>query len=292
MTSVLHNLVTPGTSFLDTVSNVGAFAPQLNIAERLWAAYFVYIGNDVLATGLLMFVYHEAMYFGRSLPWIIFDMLPHFRRYKIQDQKEPDFKEQWECMKSVLVSHFMVEAVPIWGFHPICEYLGLQVDVPFPSISKIAMHVAVFFVLEDAWHYWMHRGLHYGAFYKYIHKQHHRYAAPFGMAAEYAHPIEVALLGVGTVGIPLAWVAITGDLHMLTVFIWVGLRLFQAVDAHSGYELPWSLHHFLPFWAGADHHDDHHRYFLGNYASSFRWWDALLATHPKTKRPAKKAKAF
>ena len=61
------------------------------------------------------------------------------------------------------------------------------------------------FVLEDTWHYWFHRGLHYGVFYKYIHKQHHRYAAPFGLAAEYAHPVEVALLGLGTVGIPIVW---------------------------------------------------------------------------------------
>jgi hypothetical protein len=35
-------------------------------------------------------------------------------------------------------------------------------------------------------------------------------------------------------------------------------------------EFPWSLHHFLPFWAGADHHDLHHEKFIGNYSSSFR----------------------
>ena len=104
------------------------------------------------------------------------------------------------------------------------------------------------FVLEDTWHYWFHRGLHYGVFYKYIHKQHHRYAAPFGLAAEYAHPVEVALLGLGTVGIPIVWCLITGNLHLFTVSIWIILRLFQAVDAHSGYEFPWSLHNFLPFW--------------------------------------------
>jgi methylsterol monooxygenase len=264
---------------------VAAYAPSLNIVEKAWAAYYVWMQNDVLATGLMLFVIHELLYFGRSLPWFVIDCIPYFRKYKIQYQKEPDFAEQWECMKSVLLSHFMVEALPIWGFHPICSYLGIQVDVPFPALSKMAFHIGVFFFLEDTWHYWMHRGLHYGPFYKYIHKQHHRYAAPFGLAAEYAHPVEVALLGVGTVGIPIMWVLATGDLHMFTVYVWVALRLFQAIDAHSGYEFPWSLHHFLPFWAGADHHDDHHRYFIGNYASSFRWWDAILDTHPKTTRP-------
>ena len=145
------------------------------------------------------------------------------------------------------------------------------------------------FVLEDTWHYWFHRGLHYGVFYKYIHKQHHRYAAPFGLAAEYAHPVEVALLGLGTVGIPIVWCLITGNLHLFTVSIWIILRLFQAVDAHSGYEFPWSLHNFLPFWAGADHHDEHHHYFIGGYSSSFRWWDFILDTEagPKAKRVEK-----
>jgi len=62
------------------------------------------------------------------------------------------------------------------------------------------------------------------------------------------------------------------------MYIWITLRLFQAIDAHSGYEFPWSLHHFLPFWAGAAHHDIHHEKFIGNYSSSFRWWDYVLDT--------------
>jgi len=40
--------------------------------------------NDVLATGIMSFVMHEAVYFGRSLPWIIIDAIPYFRKWKIQ----------------------------------------------------------------------------------------------------------------------------------------------------------------------------------------------------------------
>lgn len=42
------------------------------------------MGNDVLATGIMSFVLHEVIYFGRSLPWIIIDAIPYFRKYKIQ----------------------------------------------------------------------------------------------------------------------------------------------------------------------------------------------------------------
>lgn len=243
------------------------------------------MGNDLFATGVLIFTLHEVMYFGRSIPWMIIDRIPYFNKYKIQDAKIPSNKEQWECFKSVLISHFLVEAFPIWFFHPLCQQIGISFNIPFPKLSTILFQLAVFFVCEDAWHYWLHRGLHYGVFYKYIHKQHHRYAAPFGLTAEYAHPIEVMLLGFGTVGIPIVWCLFTKNLHLFTVCLWITLRLFQAVDSHSGYEFPWSLHHFLPFWAGADHHDEHHHYFIGSYSSSFRWWDYVLDTEagPKGK---------
>ena len=102
------------------------------------------------------------------------------------------------------------------------------------------------------------------------------------------------MLSFGSVACPILWCAITGDLHILTMYVWIVLRLFQAIDAHSGYEFPWSLHHFLPFWAGADYHDVHHEKFIGNYASSFRWWDALCGTDSgsataEKRRAAKKA---
>lgn len=254
--------------------------------------------NDTLATGIMSFVMHEVVYFGRSAPWMIIDALPYFRKYKLQNvrangfqetrasimliilkqQKIPTWKEQWECASLVLLSHFTVELPQIWLFHPIATYFGMDYGVPLPSFGKMAFQIAVFLVMEDTWHYWFHRALHYGPLYKNIHKLHHTYSAPFGLAAEYASPIEVMLLAIGTVGSPILWVSLTGDLHLFTMYVWIVCRLFQAIDAHSGYDFPWSLHHIVPFWAGAEHHDVHHERFIGNYSSSFRWWDYMLDT--------------
>jgi methylsterol monooxygenase len=234
--------------------------------------------NDVLATGIMSFVMHEVVYFGRSLPWIIIGQIPYFQKYKIQGQKIPTAREQWQCAKLILISHFTVELPQIWLFHPMARWCGMDTGVPFPAWTTMAMHIGIFFVLEDAWHYWMHRAMHWGPFYKRVHKIHHEYAAPFGMAAEYASPIEVMVLGTGSVGVPIMWVLFTGNLHILTMYIWIILCLFQAIDAHSGYDFPFSLHHFLPFWGGADFHDIHHERFIGNYSSSFRWWDWAMDT--------------
>lgn len=275
--STLAELVQSNT-YTETLHNVMKYQPQLNVMEQYWAAWYSYMDNDVLATGLMFFLLHEFTYFARCLPWFIIDQMPYFRRWKIQPTKIPSTKEQLYCLKSVLLSHFLVEAIPIWTFHPMCEKLGISVEVPFPHWKTMCFEIALFFVLEDMWHYWAHRLFHYGIFYKYIHKQHHRYAAPFGLSAEYAHPLETMSLGFGTVGMPILYVLYTGKLHLFTLCIWVVLRLFQAVDSHSGYDFPWSLNKFLPFWAGAEHHDLHHHYFIGNYASSFRWWDYCLDT--------------
>lgn len=209
-------------------------------------------------------------------------------------EKIPTAREQWECAKLVLISHFTVELPQIWFFHPMAQYFGLETSVPFPSLFTMAYQIAIFFVLEDAWHYWMHRAMHWGPLYKNIHKIHHQYSAPFGLAAEYASPIEVMVLGLGTVSGPILWCAITKDLHILTMYTWIVLRLFQAIDSHSGYEFPWSLHHFFPVWAGAHHHDVHHEKFIGNYSSSFTWWDWALDTEsgPEAAKRRRERKAL
>ncbi|GKU21613.1 methylsterol monooxygenase [Fusarium langsethiae] len=260
------------------LEEVSKYNVQLNMAEKLWAAWYLWMQNDTLATGIMSFVLHEVVYFGRCIPFMLMDYIPYFQQFRIQKQKVPTLKEQWDCAAIVLISHFTAELPQIWFFHPIATYLGMDYGVPFPPVWKMALQIALCFVMEDAWHYWFHRALHYGPLYKAIHKMHHTYSAPFGLAAEYASPIETALLGIGVVGCPIVLLAITGELHLFTMYTWIVLRLFQAIDSHSGYDFPWSLRHILPVWAGAHHHDLHHEKFIGNYASSFTWWDYCLDT--------------
>ncbi|CAI4210580.1 unnamed protein product [Parascedosporium putredinis] len=210
---------------------------QLNMAERLWASWYVWMQNDTLATGILSFVMHEVVYFGRALPWIIIGMIPYFDKWKIQNTKTPTLWEQAHCAGVVLLSHFTVELPQIWFFHPVAHFFGMDFSVPFPALEDDFPNLT----------------LHYGPLYKAIHKLHHYYSAPFGLTAEYASPIETMILGLGTIAPPALWVYFTNDFHLFTMRI-------------------------LPFWAGADHHDLHHEKFIGNYASSFRWWDKILDT--------------
>lgn len=76
-----HTTATYWTEF----EQVSQHNVSLNYFEKLWAAWYAYMGNDVLATGIMSFVMHELVYFGRSLPWLLIDNMTYFNKYKIQN---------------------------------------------------------------------------------------------------------------------------------------------------------------------------------------------------------------
>lgn len=67
---------------------ISKYNTHLSIIERLWTAWYAWMQNDVLATGIMSFMMHELVYFGRSLPWIFIDSLGVLKNYKIQSVSE------------------------------------------------------------------------------------------------------------------------------------------------------------------------------------------------------------
>ncbi|KAL8280098.1 hypothetical protein RQP46_007428 [Phenoliferia psychrophenolica] len=282
-TTFVHDLLSNATTYLAPPAHAlyeGVDKSNLNALELAWMSWYEMFDSPVLATGVMSFLLHEIVYFGRCIPFMIMDNMKFFRKWKLQPNKLPSAADQWKCTKAVLLVHFTVELPQIYAFEPMARSTGMATwEVPFPSLTTMALQIALFFIVEDTWHYWVHRLAHHRLLYKHVHKVHHEYAAPFGLAAEYAHPAEVLTLGAGTVLAPLVycWLS-SGNLHIITMYTWIVLRLFQAIDSHSGYQFPWSLNNFFLLWSGADHHDYHHEKFRDNYASSFRHWDWLVGT--------------
>ncbi|KAJ2666486.1 C-4 sterol methyl oxidase [Coemansia sp. RSA 1199] len=245
--------------------------------EQKWFSLFEG-RNEAITFGIIAFVVHQVVYYGRYLPYAICDYIPAMRKYKLQPDKEISDKQWWKCVRSLLVSQIFVQLPMMMFFLPAAKMIGFECSAPFPAWLRVAFQVSVFFVIEDFYHYWAHRLFHYGIFYKRIHKVHHEYTAPFGIAAEYAHPLETAILGQGTIAGPLFFNYFIEQVHITTMLIWIAARLWQTVEAHCGYDFPWSASHWLPFWAGASHHDYHHMAFVDNFASTFRWWDRIFGT--------------
>ena len=155
---------------------------SLSWLERSWASYYIWMGNPIIATGLLSFLLHEIVYFGRAIPWLAIDAIPYFQQWKIQPDKHVTKEQIWDCTKIVLLTHFTCELPLIYVFHPICCYFGMATyEVPFTPLPLMAAQIAFFFVFEDMFHYWAHRALHWGPLYRNIHKRHHRFQYPIGL---------------------------------------------------------------------------------------------------------------
>jgi len=154
---------------------------------------------------------------------------------------------------------------------------GLRFGGAFPCWTTQLWQVAVGYVGYDMLFYWSHRLLHQKSIYKYVHKHHHKFHTPVGLACSHEHPVESAIqlvnwyAPIGAAG----W--LNGELHWSTLFLYNCMRWLETVDAHSGYELPFSPFHRLPLFGGARMHDYHHRAFWGNYGASF-FWDWLCGT--------------
>lgn len=71
-------------TLIEHFHDIAQYNVHLNVFEKAWAAWYAYMQNDVLATGILSFSMHEIVYFGRAIPFMILDKIPYFHQYKIQ----------------------------------------------------------------------------------------------------------------------------------------------------------------------------------------------------------------
>jgi methylsterol monooxygenase len=86
-----------------------------------------------------------------------------------------------------------------------------------------------------------------------VHKVHHEFKAPVGVASLYCHPAEYFLSNLMPI---MAGPLITGC-HLVTLWLWMVLALFATIMSHCGYRFPG-----LP---DAHFHDYHHEHYIGNY---------------------------
>ncbi|NP_001229598.1 C-4 methylsterol oxidase-like [Strongylocentrotus purpuratus] len=217
---------------------------------------------------------HIVTYFLFCSPSFIFQFFRFMDRYKIQQDKPTTWDQEWKCFKLVIANQVLIQTPFFSGAYFFCQYMNIPFDYESMPVWYMTLaHCFGSLVLEDAWHYFLHRALHHKSIYKYIHKIHHNFQAPFGMTAEYAHPMETMILGMG-----FMWGMLLFCDHLIFLWCWMCVRLIETIDVHSGYDFPINPLHVIPFYGGARFHDFHHKNFNGNYSSTFTWWDKIFGT--------------
>lgn len=140
----------------------------------------------------------------------------------------------------------------------------------------IALEYALFFFTFDTWFYWWHRLMHVEPFYKLSHKIHHLSTSPNPVTSLSMNPIESIIEGMW---LPLLTAMFT--LHAETMILIVPTATLMGQYVHSGFELlpRWWHRTWLTKWfITATFHDQHHRYFKGNYGGFTPIWDYLCGT--------------
>lgn len=154
--------------------------------------------------------------------------------------------------------------------------LGLGFQVKHPSLWHGALSFLVSMLLYDTWFYWAHRLLHWKPLFVRMHRRHHMSITPTVWSTNHETFLDNLFM-------QSYWLAA----HFLFPIGWAPLLLHKLYDqvtgiiGHSGYEFGGFFLIPPSPLASTTNHDQHHRYFLCNYAIHFTLWDRLMGTlHP------------
>lgn len=154
----------------------------------------------------------------------------------------------------------------------------------------IALEFALYFFLFDTWFYWGHRLMHVEPFYKWMHKTHHKSTSTNPLTSTSVTPFEAFLNGsfvsVFLAGMSLLSLAFSfvSPIHTATLALILPTSIMMGLYVHSGFEfLPswWNKSWATKWFISATFHDQHHRYFIGNFGGYTTIWDRLCGTMRK-----------
>ncbi|KAF9924893.1 Chromosome 5 4 [Modicella reniformis] len=175
-----------GDVFFYTVL-IGTFFGCLNLyGERFWSYILGHYSKPVIILGGTFIVSEVGFWFWVTLLAVLdlYQFPRSFWRYKIQPLKVPTWEWYTRALWVVFQNQFLVGVPTGILMYKLMEWRGNPIGMELPTIWDLAKESIGFFVIEEFGFYYGHRLLHHPMFYKRIHKQHHLYTAPIGIAGQ------------------------------------------------------------------------------------------------------------
>mgnify|MGYP001124655649 CR=1 FL=1 len=209
--------------------------------------------------------------------------IPSIDQYRIQKQKKK-LRFQPELVRFIIkqtIRHQISLILFTPGLYYVLNLFGhVEIFGPRPAWSTILFQLAMFILAEDALFFWTHYLFHTPWLYQKIHKKHHLYTQPTGVVSVLSDPWENLQNQLSIWLLPMFF----KEKHLFTLCLWMIIRVYQTVNAHSGYDLPYVSTQYWFSWvmSGALGHDFHHQHGKWNYGSFFNIWDRLMGTYRST----------
>jgi len=162
---------------------------------------------------------------------------------------------------------------------PLVKYTRAYFDITAYSTTYFVASIFLMVLLHDTYFYWTHRLMHRKAWFRIVHRVHHRSTNPSPWAAMAFHPLEAVMEAGIIVVIPLVM-----PVHPMAIGLFLLFMMIYNVYGHLGYELypaHFSKRSFGRWINTSVNHNMHHEYCMGNYGLYFLFWDRIMGTlHP------------
>ena len=230
-----------------------------------WLIGFVVVG---LAVGISSGYFRARKIQPRGFKW-------RFIRHEIM----------WTAI-NLFVSAFTLGAMKVF----LTNNGLIQFNSAPPAAWVFLLEFALYFFLFDTWFYWLHRLMHVEPIYPWVHKTHHISTSTNPLTSTSVNPIEAFINGsfvpVFTMSATMLAMYVPGmsPIHTATAALIFPVNIMMGFYVHSGFEfLPswWNRTWLTKWFISATFHDQHHRYFIGNFGGYTTIWDRLCGTMRK-----------
>jgi len=192
--------------------------------------------------------------------------------YRIQVPKQSSRPKLMQLLKNLLVTSFVVLPLMIASLCPAWHHLRMTLSLPGPW--EMFSHIGFAVLCNEVLFFYGHWLMHANKFlYRHVHKIHHEFKAPMGLAAIYCHPLEFFLSDI----MPLGFGLVAIGAHAYTGVVWTAFAIMATQTHHCGIRWPWIDFFSMQAEAQPNYHDFHHEKFNYNYGA-MGWLDGLHGT--------------
>ena len=207
--------------------------------------------------------------------YILFKRKLLYKKIQKTIPKKSDYiREFTYSITTILI--FGIIILNIMGNPNIRPYTKIYDDIQERGWLYYFAAFPVMMFIHDTYFYWTHRMMHHKTLFNTFHLVHHKSTNPSPWAAYAFHPLEAIVEN----GIFIIF-AFSFPLHKSHTPIFFLFSIIYNIYGHLGWELyPRGFNKsFIGKWINTSVcHNQHHKYFKGNYSLYFLFWDRIMGT--------------